>query len=384
MKKRFWLLLLLLVTVVVIVATNVFIKQHRESVIYSIRVNNPLSANKDTNTPRGEDAQTIKREDTQTEKSSASLHTLISDDLQVSTDKLFAHVLRLNFTRNTPAERSRTRTYITNELKKMGWKPKLEKFPDGVNIFAEKPGTDKDAGAILVGAHYDTVYFSPGADDNASGVAVTLEIARLFGSHPTARTLQLVFFDKEEAGLLGSKAFVTNKKHLENLQGVIIMDMVGFACHTPGCQKYPTGIPVTPPSDKGDFLAVVGDTEHLPLLNVFKNSQMLPPISFNKASTGETGLPSVLTLPIPLKGLLTPDTLRSDHAPFWYQGVGAVLVTDTANLRTPHYHQPSDVPATIDREFFAGAAQVIVNATNSLLENSNALGSPAVTSSESS
>ncbi|QDL10660.1 peptidase M28 [Brasilonema octagenarum UFV-E1] len=361
MKKRFWLLLVLLVTVVVIVVTNVFLKQDRESVVYSIRVNNPVTTNKDTQTPT--------QKDTQTDDSSASLHPPISDSLQVSSDKLFAHILRLNFTRNTPPERSRTRAYITAELKRMGWKPKLEKFPDGVNIFAEKPGTDKNAKAILVGAHYDTVYFSPGADDNASGVAVTLEIARLFGSHPTARTLQLAFFDKEEAGLLGSKAFVTNKKHLENLQGVIIMDMVGFACHTSGCQKYPTTLPVTPPSDKGDFLAVVGDTEHLPLLNAFQNSQMLPAISFNKGTTGGSTLPSVLTLPIPLKGLLTPDTLRSDHAPFWYQGVGAVLVTDTANLRTPHYHKSSDVPATIDREFFAGAAQVVVNATRGLLEN---------------
>ncbi|MGH8001358.1 MAG: M28 family peptidase [Brasilonema sp.] len=354
---------MLCVTVVVIVVTSAFIKQHRESVIYSIRVEKILTANKDTKTPT--------QKDTQTEKFSASLHPPIPASLQVSADKLFAHVQRLNFTRQTPAERSRTRTYITTELKKMGWKPKQERFQDGVNIFAERLGTDKDAGAILVGAHYDTVYISPGADDNASGVAVILEIARIFGSRPTSRTLQLVFFDKEEAGLLGSKAFVTDKKHLKNLQGVIVMDMVGYACHTPGCQKYPTNLPMTPPSDKGDFLAVIGDTEHLPLLNAFQNSQTLPRISFNKESTRETGLPAVLTLPIPLKGLLTPDTLRSDHAPFWYQGVGAVLVTDTANLRTPHYHQPSDVPATLDREFFAGAAQVVVNATRGLLENGN-------------
>lgn len=79
----------------------------------------------------------------------------------------------------------------------------------------------------------------------------------------------------------------------------------------------------------------------------------------------------LLKLPIPLKGLLTPDVLRSDRAPFWYQGVGAVLVTDTANLRTPHYHQPSDVPATINREFFTGAAQIVLNATRIMLEKSN-------------
>ena len=93
---------------------------------------------------------------------------------------------------------------------------------------------------------------SPGADDNATGVASVLEVARLLGSRPTPRTLQLALFDREELGLLGSRAFVADKKHLENLQGAIVMDMVGFACHQVGCQKYPQGLPVVPPSDKGD------------------------------------------------------------------------------------------------------------------------------------
>jgi Peptidase family M28 len=289
---------------------------------------------------------------------------------QVSTDKLLAHIQKLNFQRYTTTERSLTRTYITTELRKLGWKPKLEKFADGVNIFAERVGTSIAAKAILVGAHYDTVALSPGADDNASGVAVVLEVARLLGSRPTPRTLQLAFFDQEEAGLLGSQAFVSKTARLQNLGGAIVMDMVGYACYTVGCQKYPAALPVTPPSDKGDFLAVVGDTEHLPLLNAFQNSQNIPSTALNKE---ESNLPPVLTLPIPLKGLLTPDTLRSDHAPFWYQGVGAVLVTDTANLRTPHYHKPSDVPATIERSFFTGAAQIVVNATTALLEKTEVL-----------
>ncbi|MBE8967760.1 M28 family peptidase [Nostocales cyanobacterium LEGE 12452] len=288
---------------------------------------------------------------------------------QVSTDKLLNHIQKLNFQRYTTKERSLTRTYITAELKKFGWKPKLEKFSDGVNIFAERPGTNKAAKAILVAAHYDTVASSPGADDNASGVAVVLEVARLLGSRSTPRTLQLAFFDQEEAGLLGSQAFVSKTARLQNLGGAIVMDMVGYACYTPGCQKYPAGLPVTPPSDKGDFLVVVGDTEHLSLLNAFQNSQNIPSTALNK----QESMPAVLTLPIPFKGLLTPDTLRSDHAPFWYQGVGAVLVTDTANLRTPHYHKPSDVPATIERSFFTGAAQIVVNATSALLEKDQVL-----------
>jgi hypothetical protein len=275
---------------------------------------------------------------------------------KVSSVKLLTHVRALNYRRYSENERDRTRTYLTKSLKQLGWKPELQPFEGGVNIFAQRQGTDPASGSILVAAHYDTVLTSPGADDNASGVAVVLEVARLLGSRSTPRTLQLAFFDREELGLLGSRAFVANEKHLENLQAVLVLDMVGFACHTAGCQKYPPSLPVVPPSDKGDFLAVVGDMEHAQLLEAFQPS-------------GQENLPPVLTLPVPLKGMLMPDVLRSDHAPFWYQGVGAVLLTDTANLRTPHYHQPSDRPATLDKSFFTGSAQIVVNATTKLLDS---------------
>lgn len=275
---------------------------------------------------------------------------------QISAQKLFAHIQNLNFRRYTESDRSHARSYITKELKKLGWEPQLENFPGGVNIFAERLGTDKNARGILVAAHYDTVPVSPGADDNASGVAVVLEVARLLGSYSTPKTLQLALFDKEEEGLLGSKAFVTNKQRLASLDGAIVMDMVAYACYTSGCQKYPAGLPLGLTRDKGDFLAVVGDAEHQQLLNAFQNSDI--------------STPPILTLPVPLKGLLTPDTLRSDHASFWYQGVGAVLVTDTANLRTPHYHKSSDLPPTINRNFFTGSGQAVVNATAKLLVQS--------------
>ncbi|WP_445628757.1 M28 family peptidase [Nostoc sp. DSM 114167] len=344
MSKWIWLMLLVLMTVVVVGSRGSTFFEQRPSpaIVESIPV--------ETSEPQPESKE-------------------VDITPQVSTDRLLNHIQKLNFQRYTAKERSLTRTYITTELKKFGWKPKLEKFSDGVNIFAERPGTNKAAKAILVAAHYDTVFSSPGADDNASGVAVVLEIARLLGFRPTPRTLQLAFFDQEEAGLLGSQAFVSQKSRLQNLGGAIVMDMVGYACYTSGCQKYPAGLPVTPPSDKGDFLVVVGDTEHLPFLNAFQNSQNISSTALNT----QESMPAVLTLPIPFKGLLTPDTLRSDHAPFWYQGVGAVLVTDTANLRTPHYHKPSDVPATIERSFFTGAAQIVVNTTSALLEKDQVL-----------
>ncbi len=282
---------------------------------------------------------------------------------QIDQSRLWKHLETLAGERDGDSDRSFTRNYISQQLKIVGFSPQLQPFERGTNIFAERKGTDSTAGAILVAAHYDTVLKSPGADDNATGVAVALEVARLLAARPTRRTLQVAFFDREEIGLLGSLAFTSSPARLKNLQGVVVLDMVGYACHTAGCQRYPEGLTpeafldaagVTSPN-VGEFLAVIGDAEHPQLLGSFAESR-------------KAGLPPIVTLPVPLKGVLTPDVLRSDHAPFWYQGVGAVLVTDTANLRSPHYHQSSDTLATIDRPFFAGSAQIVVNATAKLLE----------------
>lgn len=275
---------------------------------------------------------------------------------QLSAKRLLAHIKALARERYTDRDRTKARDYIVQVLKASGWSPTLRSFDGGVNVVAQRSGTDPEAGTILLAAHYDTVKGSPGVDDNASGVATVLEVARVLGKRPTPRTLQVAFFDLEEKGLIGSFAFTNNAANLANLRGAIVLDMVGFACHTPGCQRYPQGLPITPPSDRGDFLAVAGDLEHLPLLNSFKQSN-------------QQGLPPVVTLPVPLKGLATPDVLRSDHAPFWYRGIGAVFVTDTANFRSPHYHRSSDTLETIDRKFFLGAATVVANATATLLES---------------
>ena len=291
---------------------------------------------------------------------------------QIDAAQVFNRVEALAFERATQGDRAQARNYISEKLKTFGWKSTQQPFEGGINLLAQRSGTDPAAGTILVGAHYDTVPGSPGADDNASGIAVVLEVARLLGPRRTPRGLQVVFFDGEERGLLGSLAFARQGNALKDVRGAIILDMVGFACHTAGCQQYPSGLPVTPPTDRGDFLAVVGDQEHLPLLNAFQQPE-------------RSNLPEILALPVPFKGLLSPDVLRSDHAVFWSKGVGAVLLTDTANLRTPHYHQPSDTPETIDRSFLAGAAQITVNATTVLLESQGSLEtSPLVTPSPAS
>ncbi len=278
----------------------------------------------------------------------------------VNPQRLFAHVQALAFERHSESDRLQAREYILKALEQAGWQPYLQVFSGGVNVVAERVGTDPQAGSILVAAHFDTVVGSPGADDNATGVATTLEVAQLLGARSTPRTLKISLFDQEERGLLGSFAFASDANLLQDLQGVIIPEMLGYACYEPGCQTYPVGLPFQPTTSQGDFLAAIGDQEHLPLLAAFHQP-------------AKPDLPSVITLPIPLRGLLTPDLLRSDHAPFWQKGIGAVVITDTANFRTPHYHQSSDTPETIDQKFFAGSAQVVVNAVTALLEGRDSL-----------
>lgn len=283
----------------------------------------------------------------------------------VQGDRLWGALGAIVGQRYTEAERARTRQYLTEVLTALGWQVESQAFEQGVNLLARWPSIDSvddrpDGSEVLLAAHYDTVQGSPGADDNGTGVAVLLEVARLYSAQQAiaprqGRLLQLAFFDQEEAGLLGSLAFVSEASRLAPLHGVVVLDMLGVSCYEPGCQAYPAALQGWAPSDRGDFVAVVGEADRPGLLAAF-------------ARGAEGRWPVVFPLPVPFKGLLTPDVLRSDHAPFWLVGVGAVLLTDTANLRNPHYHQPTDTLETIDVEFFEGAAQRVVEGVWLLLQ----------------
>ncbi|MGC9504015.1 M28 family peptidase [Baaleninema sp.] len=279
----------------------------------------------------------------------------VSEVPQVDSDRLFGYVETLAFPRDDLPDRRRARQYLLETLTEAGWSPKLQAFEGGANLVATRPGSDPEAGTILVGAHYDTVAGSPGADDNASGVATVLELAQLLGEYPSRRRLTVVLFDREEDGLLGSLNFVSPDTTTD-LRGAIVLEMTGYACYEVGCQTYPSGLRGDFP-ETGDFLGVVGNTAASEVVAAFENLQ------------GED-LPDIVTLTVPFNGVAFPDLLRSDHAPFWLAGVGAVMVTDTANFRNPHYHRSSDTPETIDRPFLTGNAQAIVTAIAGLLEES--------------
>ncbi|MBD0314895.1 MAG: M20/M25/M40 family metallo-hydrolase [Microcoleus sp. T3-bin5] len=200
---------------------------------------------------------------------------------------------------------------------------------------------------IVIGAHYDTVPGSPGADDNATGVAVLLELARDIASGPLKYPVQLVAFDMEEYGCLGSSHHAAKyKQQQKSIRLMISLEMLGYCNHNPNSQSYPAGLKYFYPNS-GNFIALIGTLRTVPdLINL-------------SGKIRKSGQPCEW-LPVPNRGLMVPDTRRSDHVPFWDNGYPAIMVTDTANMRNPHYHRESDRIETLDLDFLAGVCQGLV------------------------
>ncbi len=158
---------------------------------------------------------------------------------------------------------------------------------------------------LIIGAHYDTVPGSHGADDNASGLAVLSEIAAVVAALKLVRPVELIAFAFEECGLCGSRAYVARRRK-EPLYGMVALECVGYANRRPGSQAEPPGLPLRL-LDCGDFLGVVANTSAVALARRFQ------------AAARRVGL-AFVTLEVPAAGALLPDTRRSDHAPFWGRG----------------------------------------------------------------
>ncbi|MGV2826657.1 M28 family peptidase [Myxosarcina sp. GI1(2024)] len=208
---------------------------------------------------------------------------------------------------------------------------------------------DNNLSPILIGAHYDAVPGTPGADDNATGVAVLLELAKSFSARPLKYPVRLVAFDLEESGLLGSTAYANDlKAERQPLRLMLSLEMLGYCDPTPGSQSYPDLIKRFYP-DRGNFIALVGN---LPAtLDLFRLSHYLK----------HQGTPCEF-LPDPSSGKWIPQTALSDHYPFWRQGYRAIMVTDTAMLRNPHYHCPSDKIDSLDLDFLTSVCQGLITA----------------------
>ena len=255
--------------------------------------------------------------------------------------RLRTHVGTLAATPRPPgsAAHRNAREYIRAHLERAGFTVDAVAYPSafeapGVNLITAPSPADARLPLVIVGAHYDSIPDSPGADDNASAVAALLELAawagpRLAqGGEWTAR-LVLAAYDEEEFGLLGSNHH--SGQITSALKGMISLEMLGYADRRPGSQQLPPHLKGLYP-DVGDFIGAVGNEASKPLL-----------AAVTAGLRRIAGLP-VQSLAVPGDGTALPVTRLSDHASFWDRGLPALMVTDTSFFRNPHYHQPTDAP----------------------------------------
>lgn len=207
---------------------------------------------------------------------------------------------------------------------------------------------------LIVAAHYDTVLGSPGADDNASALAVLLDVAQRIKQTSLSRPVHFIAFCLEEEGLLGSQAYVAHLTETHKpVQGAIILECVGYARDEEGSQTTPPGVPIAVPT-VGNFLAVIGNQSSSSLTMAVEQA-MRPHLP-------------IVPLIVPGNGELLPDTRRSDHTPFWEHGFPSVMLTDTANFRNPHYHRPTDTIETLNLDFMSAVADGLTAAIVCLTE----------------
>jgi Zn-dependent M28 family amino/carboxypeptidase len=226
------------------------------------------------------------------------------------------------------------------------------------NLVVEKKGANPELSCIVLGAHYDTVVGTPGADDNATGVAGLLELARLLKNQPGQRTIRFVAFPNEEppyffTHLMGSRQYAkTLKEKGDDVLVMLALEMLGYAG-----ENYPQLYPAPflrllgRYPKYGNYIALVGNLRSLAMMSKVRRTmraQML------------VGVES-LSAP----GFIPPLFL-SDHSSFWKAGYPALMITDTAFLRNPHYHRESDTPDTLNYSFLATVVAAVCAAVQSL------------------
>lgn len=225
----------------------------------------------------------------------------------------------------------------------MGYKVERQTYQVGGkdchNIEVQIIGKTKPDEIVVVGAHYDSVVGTPGADDNASGVAALICLANAFVGSEPERTLRFVGFVNEEpphfqTGAMGSYVYAKRcKERKEDVVAMLSLDSLAYYSDVKGSQDYPPTLSARYP-DTGNFAAVVGNLESNSLIDQVADRL--------QASAG--GVPvEKLSFAASLPGVGW-----SDHWSFWEFGYPAAMVTDTAPYRNEHYHKPSDLPGTLD------------------------------------
>jgi hypothetical protein len=237
-----------------------------------------------------------------------------------------------------PLANRRIAENIAMDLASMGYKVTFDGSDRNV-VALPKKATEP---LTIVGAHYDSVVTTPGADDNASGVAALLAAASVCKSPSVA----FVAFNREEDGLIGSADFVRRWK--PRIAAAHVLEMVGYRSRKPGSQRRPPGLPIPVP-DTADFLAILANGD---------SNRMLDAVI--QTAGGIPDLPVIGLKTFQGIEKLVPVLLRSDHASFWSARIPALMWTDTSEFRNPNYHKAGDTPDTLDYEFMADVVRLLV------------------------
>ncbi len=248
-----------------------------------------------------------------------------------------------------------TVVYLEETLQGFGYEVARQSFEvDGVechNLEVELKGTTRPEEIVVIGAHYDTAHDAPGANDNGSGVAATLALAREFADARPERTLRFVLFVNEEPPYfqtedMGSLRYARRSRERgEEIVAMISLETIGYFDDAEGSQVYPVGVLGWVYPTRGDFVAFVGDLGSRSLvresIKVFREH----------AEIGSEG--AALPQGIPGVGW-------SDHWAFWQEGYPALMVTDTAPFRYPYYHTREDTPEKLDYRRMALVVQAMM------------------------
>lgn len=238
-------------------------------------------------------------------------------------------------------------------LESLGYTVQKQDYGSGTNVVGVLAGKSLPSEKVLVSAHYDHIKDCPGADDNGSGVAGVLEVARVLAPHGWNRSLVVACWDEEESGLIGAEAFAQAAKAAsEAIKIAIVFEMIGFRSSVPGSQQLPNGLDTLFPAQaqqiqanqyRGDFVAVIHDAASSATASALTTRAQ------------QVGL-SAIFLPVPeslKKSNVISDLRRSDHAPFWDVDYPAINLGDTAEFRNSHYHCKGgdDVVGDLDHDF---------------------------------
>lgn len=241
-----------------------------------------------------------------------------------------------------------TADFLEEQLSSFGYSVSRQEFEvrglDCFNIIAERKGSSRPKEILIVGAHYDSVEGSPGANDNATGVASMLALAKKISPSNPDRTIRFVGFTNEEPpyfqniGEMGSTVYARQcRESNDSIVGVLSLETMGYFSNEPNSQNYPPPLSLMYPST-GNFIGFVGNLESREFLH-----------RVVKSFRENAGIPSeAACLPGVVQGVGW-----SDHWSFWQEGYAGIMVTDTAPFRYPHYHLATDTPDKIDFESLA-------------------------------